>query len=77
MIVTWHSFGRTNEVIKEKQDIFVFILRDKCSVSKGRQQRLKSPKHRSESVEIWIRRGLILIVYTLSQYEINGLDNNR
>ena len=38
---------------------------------------LKSPKHRSESVEIWIRRGLILIVYTLSQYEINGSDNDR
>ena len=77
MIVTWHSFGRTNEVIKENQGIFVFILRDKWSNSKEGNKGLKSPKHRSESVEIWIRRGLILIVYTLSQYEINGLDNDR
>ena len=44
MIVTWHSFGGTNEVIKGKGDIFLFILRDKCSISKGRQQRIEVPQ---------------------------------
>ena len=36
---------------------------------------MKSTKHRSRSVEIWIRRGIDPLLYmTLSQCEINGLD---
>ena len=50
MIVTWHSFGRTNEVIKEKRGIFVFILGDKWSISKGRQQRIEVPPNIDQKV---------------------------
>ena len=45
-------------------------------LKKEGNKELKSPKQGSEGVEIRIRRGLILIVYTLSQYKINDLDKD-
>ena len=44
MVMTRHSFSGENEVIREKWDIFLFIVGDKWSISKGRQQTIEDHK---------------------------------
>ena len=39
-----HSFSRTNEMIGEQQDIFLFIRMDKWSISKEGNKELKATK---------------------------------